>query len=120
MLGLSNNIVMTIRALDASAEIRLVCGEPPYSRMVLPYYIAGEIPEQAVFTGDETGFAERDVLLRSGRRVSRISMNDPNSQAMMITCTRRSGEMSVKPRRMEFRAPLSLSVFKSRIAPNTM
>ena len=47
-------------------------------------------------------------------------MNDPNSQAMMMTCTRRSGVMSVKPCRMVFRAPPSCSVFSSRMAPKMM
>ena len=48
------------------------------------------------------------------------SMNEPKSQAMMITCTRRSGVMLVNPRRIARRAPLWWSVFRSRIAPKMM
>ena len=48
------------------------------------------------------------------------SMNAPKSQAMMITCTRRSGVMSVKPCRIVRIAPLSCSVFSSRMAPKMM
>ena len=48
------------------------------------------------------------------------SMKAPNSQAMMITCTRRSGVMSVNPCRMVLMAPLSCRVFNSRIAPKMM
>ena len=45
------------------------------------------------------------------------SMNEPNSQATIITCTRRSRETSVKPRRIVAAAPLSRSVNSSTIAP---
>ena len=38
------------------------------------------------------------------------SISDPNSQAMMMACTRRSGEMLVKPLRIERMPPLSSSV----------
>ena len=48
------------------------------------------------------------------------SMNDPNSHATMITCTRRSRLTSVKPRRMTVMAPLARSVFSSRMAPKMM
>ena len=48
------------------------------------------------------------------------SMKEPNSQAMTITCTRRSGEMPVKPARIAARPPLSRRVFSSRMAPKTM
>ena len=45
------------------------------------------------------------------------SMNEPNSHAMMIICTRRSGLISAKPERMVCTAPLYFSVLSSRIAP---
>ena len=45
------------------------------------------------------------------------SINAPNNQAMMMTWTRRSDEMLVKPARMAYKPPLSCSVFKSAIAP---
>ena len=44
----------TIRATaGADAQITLISNEPAYSRMVLPYYLANEIPEQHVLTGDQ-------------------------------------------------------------------
>ena len=45
------------------------------------------------------------------------SMNAPNIQATMMSCTRRSRDTSMKPRRMEAAAPLSERVCSSRIAP---
>ena len=45
------------------------------------------------------------------------SIKVPNSQAITMTCTRRSGEISTKPRRMTCNAPLSRSVLSKRIAP---
>ena len=48
------------------------------------------------------------------------SMNEPNSQATMMTWTRRSRVMFVKPCRMVRSAPLSWRVFKSRMAPKMM
>ncbi len=48
------------------------------------------------------------------------SMKLPNSQPMMIACTRRSGLMLVKPARMVDMAPLLVSVSSSSSAPNTM
>ena len=47
-------------------------------------------------------------------------MNEPNSQAMTMTCTRRSGVMLVNPWRMVFRAPPSCNVLSSRMAPKMM
>ena len=45
------------------------------------------------------------------------SMNDPNSQATMMTCTRRSREISVNPRRIVAAAPLSRNVKSRTMAP---
>ena len=47
-------------------------------------------------------------------------MNEPNSQATMTVCTRRSRETSMKPRRIVAAAPLSLSVKSKTIAPKMM
>ena len=48
------------------------------------------------------------------------SIIDPNIHAMMIAWMRRSGEMSMNPRRIVRIAPDSCTVYNSRIAPNTM
>ncbi len=67
------NAIETLRALDASARITLVCNEPPYSRMVIPYYLQGRIEERAVMTGDESWFKELSVETRFGVEVSGLS-----------------------------------------------
>ena len=48
------------------------------------------------------------------------SINEPNSQAMMMTCTRRSVLISAKPSRMACIAPLCRRVLSSRMAPKMM
>ena len=44
----------TLRALDPEARLTLVCDEPPYARMVLPYYVDGE---RYVIVGSNGGAA---------------------------------------------------------------
>ena len=61
---------VTLRALAPKAEIALVCDEPPYARMVLPYYLAGEVEEQALATGDAAWFESLRVQTRLGARAS--------------------------------------------------
>ena len=62
----------TIRTIaDDAAQIALISDEPAYARMVLPYYLAGEIPEPHVLTGDADYFAGLGVQAVSGR-VERI------------------------------------------------
>ena len=62
----------TIRAHDADASVSLISNEPAYSRMVLPYYLAQEIPEKHVLTGDRDYFAERGIEALLGTAVSRV------------------------------------------------
>lgn len=64
--------LQTLRALDVEAEIVLVCDEPAYARMVLPYYLEGNIAEQAVFTADAAWFAEERIETYSGSRVTSV------------------------------------------------
>jgi len=64
--------LQTIRALDAQAEIALVCDEAPCARMVLPYYLLGNIEEQAVFTADDAWLAEQRIEAHIGRRVASV------------------------------------------------
>jgi NAD(P)H-nitrite reductase large subunit len=66
------NAIETIRALDASAAIGLVCDEPAYSRMVLPYYLEGKVQERAVMTGDDAWFQRLGVETVFGRRVASV------------------------------------------------
>lgn len=73
--------VETLRALEPDAEIALVCDERPYARMVLPYYLAGRIPEEAVFTGDDAWLAELGLETHLGRRVQSL---DPAAHAVVL------------------------------------
>lgn len=67
------NAMTTIRELESEeSEITLVTNETAYSRMVLPYYIAGEIPESQVAIGDEAYFSKLHVKTLFGRRVDSI------------------------------------------------
>lgn len=71
----------TIRALDADAEITLVCDEPPYARMALPYYLIGNIAEDALRTGSPAWFEELRVHTRFGRRATRL---DPQRDVLLL------------------------------------
>lgn len=71
----------TLRALEPDAQIALVCDERPYARMVLPYYLAGRIPEEAVFTGDDAWLAELGLETHLGRRVQSL---DPAGHAVVL------------------------------------
>jgi len=80
--------LQTIRAIDADAEIALVCGEPPCARMVLPYYLQGRIEEQAVRTADDAWLAEQRIETHFGKRVAsldvkarRVTLDDGSSLA---------------------------------------
>ena len=66
------NAIETIRALDADAIISLVCDEPAYARMVLPYFVEGKIAEPAVKTGDDPWFEQLGVTTHFGRRVTSV------------------------------------------------
>jgi NAD(P)H-nitrite reductase large subunit len=72
--------VETIRGLAPDDEITLVSDEPAYSRMVLPYFMAGEIPEEHVFTGDARSFDALGV-----RTVTkRVGSVDPRAKALTL------------------------------------
>jgi len=73
--------IETIRALSRDARITLVCDEPPYARMVLPYYMAGEVERAHLSTGDESWFRDLNVETVFGRRVSRV---DPGSHQLTL------------------------------------
>lgn len=62
----------TIRARDADAAVTLISHEPAYSRMVLPYYLAKEIPEKHVLTGHQDYFTERNIEAILGIGVQQV------------------------------------------------
>lgn len=73
--------IETIRALDPDAKIALVCDEPAYSRMVLPYFLIGKIEERAVMTGDEAWFERLGVETRFGVRAVGL---DPDARRLSL------------------------------------
>jgi NAD(P)H-nitrite reductase large subunit len=64
--------IEAIRATDQSSPITLVSDEPAYSRMVLPYYLAREIPEAHVLIGDQAYFSRQSVEPLLGVRVQKV------------------------------------------------
>jgi len=75
------NAIETLRAVDSECEIALVCDEPAYARMVLPYYLEGKIEERAVMTGNEEWFSEHGVTTHLGVRVKSV---DPGSHQIVL------------------------------------
>ena len=67
------NAITTIREIDHGAsEIVLVSAERPYSRMVLPYYLARDITESHVFTANPSRLAQLKVTPHLGRRAASL------------------------------------------------
>lgn len=62
----------TIREFGDRTPIALVCDEPPYSRMVLPYFMDGTIPEEQVFTANEEYLTKMGVDPIFGKRVKSL------------------------------------------------
>ncbi len=75
------NAIETLRAIDSDSEIALVCDEPAYSRMVLPYYLEGKIDERAVMTGSEEWFSEHRVTTHLSVRVTAV---DPGANQLSL------------------------------------
>jgi NAD(P)H-nitrite reductase large subunit len=66
------NAIETLRAIDAEADISLVCDEPAYARMVLPYFVEGKVAEVAVKTGDDAWFEQLKVDTHFGQRAASV------------------------------------------------
>ena len=67
------NAITTIREIDHGAsEIVLVSAERPYSRMVLPYYLARDISEAHVFTANPSRLAQLNVTPHLDRRATSL------------------------------------------------
>ncbi|MCH8088106.1 MAG: NAD(P)/FAD-dependent oxidoreductase, partial [Chloroflexi bacterium] len=64
--------IETIRDYESDSSITLIGDEPAYSRMVIPYYLAGDIEERAVYTGDQDYFTNLNVDTKFGFRVTSI------------------------------------------------
>ena len=78
----ATNAIETIRAFDGGRSvITLICDEPAHSRMALPYWLAGSIPEAHTHTGDAAYFTRLNVTTRFGARVVAI---DPQRKAVTL------------------------------------
>src|SRR5712692_11054063 len=76
------NAIETIRDFDRGAStITLVSDEPAYSRMVLPYYLANQIPEKQVYTADAAYYDALKIERRIGSRVTKI---DPQAKEVNL------------------------------------
>src|SRR5687768_8305399 len=73
----ATNCLETIRRYDATAPITLVSDEPAHSRMAIPYWLAGKIPEAQTYTADAAYFERFKVDAKIGARVTAI---DPNNR----------------------------------------
>ncbi|HXG11225.1 MAG TPA: FAD-dependent oxidoreductase [Gemmataceae bacterium] len=76
------NAIETIRDFDGGqSQITLVSDEPAYSRMVLPYWLADQIPEKQVYTADDVYYDALKVDRLIGPRVVRI---DPQTKTAAL------------------------------------
>lgn len=76
------NAIETIRDLDGGAsQVTLVCDEPAYSRMVLPYWLANQIPQQQVYTADDSYLNNLKIERHLGSRVTKI---DPQGKTVTL------------------------------------
>jgi NAD(P)H-nitrite reductase large subunit len=76
------NAVETIRDIDQGAsQITLVSDEPAYARMVLPYWLAGRIPEQQVYTANDAYYDRLKVERQIGLRATRV---DPKGKTVTL------------------------------------
>ncbi len=67
------NAIETIRQFDGGeSKITIVSDEPAHSRMTLPYWLAGDIPQEQTLTGDDTYFGDKAVETRFAVRVRSI------------------------------------------------
>jgi NAD(P)H-nitrite reductase large subunit len=78
----ATNAIETIREFDGGqSSITLISDEPAHSRMALPYWLAGSIPEAHTHTGDAAYFAQLDVATRFGVRVAAV---DPRARTLRL------------------------------------
>ncbi len=97
------NAIRTIREDGGAPEIILVSAEPPYSRMVLPYYLGRSIAEAHVFTATPDRLAQWGVRPYLGRRAAAL---DPKAGTLTLDdgtvveyddCLIATGSSAVRP-----------------------
>ncbi len=70
------NAIATLRELDGGdSRIVLIADEAPYSRMVLPYYLARDIAESHLYIATPSRLASLNVEARLGARAERIDVS---------------------------------------------
>lgn len=64
----------TLRSLDAGSKITLVGdeGEPPYSRMAIPYYLVDNIGEDGTYLRKQAGWYDERAIERVDDRVASV------------------------------------------------
>lgn len=78
----ATNAMETIRQTDGEAKITLISDEPAHSRMALPYWLAGNVPREHTYTGDDAYFQKLGVETRFGQRVTKI---DPKNNCVALS-----------------------------------
>ena len=79
----ATNAIETIRQFDhGQSVVTLICDEPAHSRMALPYWLAGKIPEAQTHTGDAAYFKRLKVATRFGVRVAAV---DPQGRTVSLS-----------------------------------
>ena len=79
----ATNAIETIRQLEQEpSQITLISDEPAHSRMVLPYWLSGQIPREQTHTADDTWFKQNNVEARIGLRVDSI---DPQNKSAALS-----------------------------------
>ncbi|MCP4193905.1 MAG: NAD(P)/FAD-dependent oxidoreductase [Planctomycetaceae bacterium] len=71
----ATNAIETIRQYNKDDSITLICDEPAHSRMALPYWLAGSIPETQTHTADAECFSKLNVDAKIGQRVTTLDEN---------------------------------------------
>jgi NAD(P)H-nitrite reductase large subunit len=66
------NAIETIRRFDERGGITLISDERAYARMALPYFLAKQIPQAQLATGDDAYFDRLRVTRTIGPRVTRV------------------------------------------------
>lgn len=78
----ATNAIESIRNCgDADSPITLICDEPAHSRMVLPYWLADQVPREHTYTADDDYWTRMGVDARIGAQVTGI---DPNSNTLTL------------------------------------
>src|SRR5437773_4075849 len=74
--------IETIRKYDpAGSEIHLISSEPAYSRMVIPYWMAGAIDESHVLTANDDFYRKFRVTPHIGKPVTNV---DPKARRVTM------------------------------------